>query len=836
VNQAPVEHPGAAQLASFVSGRLNEAQSVEIETHLANCVDCCAVLERLPQDSFAALMQPSSTIAGDRNATPCADASPPTLALTSEAVCAPCATPPELCDHPRYRVLAPLGAGGMGTVFKAEHRRMERLVALKVINPKLIDSSGAVERFRREVKLAARLAHPNIVTAHDADQAGSLHFLVMVFVDGKSLAQIVGEQGPLPVAQACDYARQAALGLQHACDRHMVHRDIKPHNLMLTPGGQVKLLDFGLARFVLESAPPAIDATVASEATAGGKSADPGVTGTGLVMGSVDYIAPEQVHDAHQADIRSDIYSLGCTLYFLLAGHAPFGGGSVAEKLAAHGKQTAKPLTAIRADLPAQLASVIERMMAKDPAKRFQTPAAVAEALAPFATGTPRARFRRWIRTATAASLFITALGVVGYLNAPAIYRFVTNQGELVIEVDDKDVEVVVKEDGNIIRIFDTKTRTALTLKAGKYEIDLTPEQTKQGLTLETDRITLARGGRQIVKAYFNPARMKAEVVADLNGKIALQEKKVQRQRAEADHAKTQFNRMEELGRRKAVPTSLVEEYRQKLAVEEAILLEMATERDQLRERARILDKEFPLKEETELNLKIALLAKSVQRQRAQVDYLAIAFKRLMQRDVAQAEFAEARHKLAIEEATLAEMATELRQLRKRAGVREMNRPKLPLPNFATPWRDSDVWVVRGQELYQIDSHNLAGHLALFGDLNWTDYDFEAEAEITEGRREIGLAFRWTKSWNIDAVFGCFGNSHRIMSTIDDRYTTLGSTPGEMEKNRWYRMRLEVRASSFKLLLDGKTIISAQTDFCPHGCVGLFTTGTSARFRNGRLQ
>jgi tRNA A-37 threonylcarbamoyl transferase component Bud32 len=720
----------------------------------------------------------------------------------------------------------------MGTVFKAEHRHMERLVALKVINPKLIESPAAVERFRREVKLAARLAHPNIVTAYDADQAGSLHFLVMEFVQGKSLAQVVAEKGPLPVAQACDYAWQAAVGLQHACDRHMVHRDIKPHNLMVTPGGQVKILDFGLARFMLESAPPATESDVGFDATAIVAGVDVEVTGTGLIMGSVDYIAPEQVHDAHQADIRSDIYSLGCTLYFLLAGHSPFASCSVAEKLAAHGKQTARPLTAIRADLPARLASVIERMMAKDAAQRFLTPAAVAEALAPFATVKPWARVRGWIRVAVAASLLLIALGVVGYLYAPAVYRIATNQGELVIEVDDKDVEVTVKENGNLIRIIDTKTRKALTLKAGKYEVDLTPEQKKNGLTLETDRITLTRGGRQIVKAYFSPERLKAEAKADLNRKIALQETKVQRQRALVDYSTTQFKRMEELGRQNAVVPALVEEYRKKLAVEEATLAEKATELDQLRERARQLDKKFPLNEEAELRYKIVLLEKRVLRQRAHIDYLTIAFKRQMQGDAPNRQVEENRQVLAIEEATLAEMATELRQLRERAGMPEKDRPKSPPPAFATPWRDSDFWLVKDRELHQADNHNLAGHLVLFGDLKWTDYDFEAEAEITGGRGEIGLTFRATGSWNIDAVFGFLGNSHRIMSSIDDRYTVLGSTPGQLEKNRWYRMRLEARGSSFKLFLDGKTIISAMTDFCPRGCVGLFTTGTTARFRN----
>ena len=192
-----------------------------------------------------------------------------------------------------------------------------------------------VERFHREVKAAALLAHPNIVTAYDADQAGDAHFLIMEFVEGVSLAQKVQQDGPLPIAQACAYIRQAALGLQHASERGMVHRDVKPHNLMLTPAGQVKILDFGLARLMRETAllnagtsPP-----TAGQAITGAAS---NLTDAGIVVGTVDFIAPEQAADPSRADVRADIYSLGCTLYYLLAGHAPFAEGTVLDKLAAH--------------------------------------------------------------------------------------------------------------------------------------------------------------------------------------------------------------------------------------------------------------------------------------------------------------------------------------------------------------------------------------------------------------------------------------------------------------------------------------------------------------------
>jgi serine/threonine protein kinase len=188
----------------------------------------------------------------------------------------------------------------------------------------------------------------------------------MEFVEGTDLARVVDRQGPLPVGEACEYARQAAVGHQHAFEEGMVHRDIKPQNLMRTTRGRIKILDFGLARF-------------ASEIVSLG-----GLTAEGLVLGSADYIAPEQIHDPHAADIRADIYSLSCTLYFLLAGRPPFAGGGLIQKLLAHSEKTPRPLAEIRPEVPAELARVVERMMAKDPSTRPSTPAEVVVALAPF--------------------------------------------------------------------------------------------------------------------------------------------------------------------------------------------------------------------------------------------------------------------------------------------------------------------------------------------------------------------------------------------------------------------------------------------------------------------
>jgi CheY-like chemotaxis protein/tRNA A-37 threonylcarbamoyl transferase component Bud32 len=287
------------------------------------------------------------------------------------------AVPPDLVGHPRYQVLGLLGTGGMGAVYKARHRLMGRVVALKVIHPDLSDRPEIVNRFLHEVWAAARLAHPNIVTAYDADQVGATHFLVMEFVEGVDLERFADARGPLPVAQACDYVRQAALGLQYAHEQGMVHRDIKPHNLMLTPQGRVKILDFGLSRLASELA------LGAGQAGAFRAASPEGLTPEHTALGTADYAAPEECQDARRADIRADVYSLGCTLYRLLTGRVPFPGGSLVQKLLRHRVRAPAPVTDARPDVPAALAAVVAKMLAKDPGDRHQEPAEVARALAP---------------------------------------------------------------------------------------------------------------------------------------------------------------------------------------------------------------------------------------------------------------------------------------------------------------------------------------------------------------------------------------------------------------------------------------------------------------------
>lgn len=267
-----------------------------------------------------------------------------------------------------YVLLERLGEGGMGQVFKARNWKLGKIVALKLIRKERLDNPDAVRRFEREVRSAAALSHPNIVHAYDADQVGGTHLLVIEYVEGTDLAKLVKKNGLLPVERACEYIRQAALGLQHAYERGLVHRDIKPANLLLTADGMtVKVLDMGLARLDQSTADDDKSSTMTQE---------------GMVMGTPDYIAPEQALESHTVDIRGDIYSLGCTFYFLLTGRVPFPGGSLTEKLLKHQMHEPKAVEQVRPDVPASVAAVVRKMMAKKPEDRYQTPAELAAVLA----------------------------------------------------------------------------------------------------------------------------------------------------------------------------------------------------------------------------------------------------------------------------------------------------------------------------------------------------------------------------------------------------------------------------------------------------------------------
>jgi serine/threonine-protein kinase len=260
-------------------------------------------------------------------------------------------------------------------VYKAVHQTMGRFVAIKLLAPDLTRTDKAREFFEREVKAAAKLNHPNIVTAYDANQAGERFFLVMEYVDGPNLSQLVREQGPLPVEQACEYIRQAALGLDYAHDLGLIHRDVKPSNLLVqqtNTGPQVKILDFGLA--LVTAADAGSDSSLGTAQT---------------VLGTPDYVSPEQAKNQYRVDGRSDLYSLGCTFYYLLTGEPPFTGGTALEKMLRHGSEAPVSIQSKRPGIPDAVAAIVHKLLAKNPKWRYQKGGELAAELASVVSQKP---------------------------------------------------------------------------------------------------------------------------------------------------------------------------------------------------------------------------------------------------------------------------------------------------------------------------------------------------------------------------------------------------------------------------------------------------------------
>ncbi|MBI1899607.1 MAG: serine/threonine protein kinase, partial [Planctomycetia bacterium] len=267
----------------------------------------------------------------------------------------------------KYKLLGHLGTGGMSSVYLAEHTRMERRVAIKVLPQKRVNDTSYLPRFYREAKAAAALHHPNIVLAHDVDNEGDTHYLVMEYIDGRDLQVMVKETGPLGYNEAANYIYQSARGLEHAHEAGLIHRDVKPANLLVDQKGTVKLLDLGLARFSEDTDRASI--TVEFEEN---------------VLGTADYLAPEQALNSHNIDHRADIYGLGCTLYFLLTGHPPFPEGTLAQRIMKHQQEQAPPITKERPDAPPALVDICMKMMAKKVEDRYQNAAEVRAALGAF--------------------------------------------------------------------------------------------------------------------------------------------------------------------------------------------------------------------------------------------------------------------------------------------------------------------------------------------------------------------------------------------------------------------------------------------------------------------
>ncbi|MGE3407572.1 MAG: protein kinase [Pirellulales bacterium] len=421
-----------------------------------------------------------------------------------------------------YLVLDKIGAGGMGQVFKAEHRRMERIVAIKMLPSAMTKDAAAVARFHREAKAAAKLTHSNIVVAYDADEANGVHFLVMEYVEGQDLSALVKRNGPFSVPKAVNYILQAARGLEFAHGEGVVHRDIKPANLLLDKKGTVKILDMGLAR--IESA-----GNAATEAE---------LTGSGAVMGTIDYMAPEQALNTKTADARADIYSLGCSLFYLLTGKATFDGDTLTAKLLAHQNHPIPALRAIRPEVPEEVEAIFRKMLAKKIEDRYQS---ISEVIADLeqcglrqeqsintqqslgtsadvgSTGSFKVASQATTKLAPVTKvtkpqgyksqkkLLLIGSGILGLLLlfAGLVVKLRTKEGTLIVTVNEPDAQVEVwNEEGKIeITRKGEKGPITISIDPGKHQLRVQ----KDGFILVTKEFEIESGGEKTIAAKLVP-------------------------------------------------------------------------------------------------------------------------------------------------------------------------------------------------------------------------------------------------------------------------------------------------------------------------------------------
>lgn len=374
-----LECPSQKALKKFFLGHLDPDSLRNLRKHADQCAECektvssiQAVRETLIENAKSSSKLELSDDEGLRMALKGSKLSFRQLLKKYGVKISPDVTiPPELIRLSEYKIVKKLGEGGMGAVYKAIHKRLDKIVALKTLRPDRFAHAAQVSRFEREMKAVGRLDHPNLIRAHDAGEIDSMHYLVMEYVDGIDLNEAVKQHRSLPIQEACEAIRQAALGLQHAHENSLVHRDIKPSNIMVTKKGIVKVLDMGLARI-------------------GSQISENDLTSAGQVMGTIDYMSPEQAESSHEVDIRADIYALGATLYKIISGRVPFAGksqDSVVKKLIALSTEVPDDIRNHARAVPDGLAKLIHQMLEKDPANRPQEPIEVAQQLAQFAAG-----------------------------------------------------------------------------------------------------------------------------------------------------------------------------------------------------------------------------------------------------------------------------------------------------------------------------------------------------------------------------------------------------------------------------------------------------------------
>lgn len=501
-----------AEMQQVLGGELSKEEFDSAILHLDGCETCRTAAETLQEQLSG---NPDSTDEDAdplRNETACQVALQNLLESSSVSASAAHSDPPPFETLGPYRLLELIGSGGMGAVYRAEHQRLKRHCAIKLLPPERVTQTGWLERFDREMTTIASLEHPHIVRANDAGHESGWHYLVMEHLDGLDIGRVASRMGQLDIADACEIVRQAALGLAHIHESGLVHRDIKPSNLMLTTSGSVKLLDLGL---VLDGDDPL--------------SKDDRLTTVGHVMGTMPYMAPEQLADSRDVRPQSDIYSLGATLYRLIAGHPPHrsGRGLAAQVLAITG-QDAKPLDAVREDVDRDVVALVAKMLSRDPSKR---PASALEVARQLESAAKPHRLKRLIRDAIRKrnpdeiqrSGLIPSVAngaaaggsggrsgikrwLIGFggaaclLVAAMVIKIQTDRGELVIHSAQNDLTVLVKQGDKTVDqlTIESGTDNRITLYKGTYEVEI--QGGGNALALSDNVVTIGRGTEQSIK------------------------------------------------------------------------------------------------------------------------------------------------------------------------------------------------------------------------------------------------------------------------------------------------------------------------------------------------
>jgi serine/threonine protein kinase len=536
-------HLTLATLNDYAVGRLDEPEFGEASDHLEYCPDCRDRLFALEasNDELVAQLRGAGEkpkfVEEPEMASALAAARKVFSAGADVDTAARSAAANDAADVfsgiADYQVIEKIGQGGMGVVYAARHTKLDRPVAVKVLRSDRLARADSNARFMQELRAIGKLDHPNIVRAYDAREADGQHFLVMELVKGIDLSALVDAEGVLPVADACELVRQAAIGLQHAHEHNLVHRDVKPSNLMLSPGGVVKLLDLGLSRLHADKIRSGWDApaSIGSSSDTDKLEQSRELTESQQIIGSIDYMAPEQCLDGRSADARSDVYGLGATLFKLLTGRAPYASrefDTMGKKLAAIGGPAPTPMKINRSDLPSGLVVILARMLDKSQDARFQTAGEVAEALAPYsrghnvqrfvgelqtAAGQPRDKesshakaaaggrrsFGGWRGAVVAAACFAAlAFGVV-------LLQLRTPHGELVVEVppEARDRVKVKVQNEDEVHVVDADAGWSIQLKEGTWQVQLS-DQSEQ-FHLDRNVATISREETEIVRVTLKP-------------------------------------------------------------------------------------------------------------------------------------------------------------------------------------------------------------------------------------------------------------------------------------------------------------------------------------------